>query len=128
MLHRVRPTDRLQAGFGQPEMFDLAYTNQILHGSRDVFDWDVRVDPVLIEEVDSIRLEALQGCVGDLADVRWPAIEPALVAAFEREAELRRDYHLIANGGERFAHQLFVREGTVGFGRVEERDTTVNSR
>jgi hypothetical protein len=71
-----------------------------------------------------IRFESLQGHLGDLADVRRPAVQTSLFAAFELEPELRRDHHLITNWSERFADELFVRERSVRFGGIEERDAT----
>ena len=84
------------------------------------------IDAVLIEEIDPIGLEPLQRGVGDLADVRRPAVESRLLAVFELEPELRRDDDLIANRRERFADELFVGERPVRFGGVEERDATIN--
>jgi hypothetical protein len=41
-----RPTtDRLCAGFRQTEVYDLAVADQIVHGSRDIVDWHVGIDP-----------------------------------------------------------------------------------
>jgi hypothetical protein len=106
----------------------LPLANQVLHGAGDVLDGNVRVDAVLIEEIDPIRLESLQRSIGDLADVCGPAVQTGLLAALELEAELRRNHHLVANRAERFPDELFVRERAVGFSRVEERDASVNRR
>ena len=54
-LDRVGATDRLHTGFGQAEVLDLAFLNQILHRPRDVFDRHVRVNTVLIERDRSRR-------------------------------------------------------------------------
>ena len=105
-------------------MLDLALANQILHGAGDVLDRHVRVDAVLIEQIDPIGLESLQRRVGDLPNVLGPAVQPGLLAALELEAEFRRNHHLIANRAERFADDLFIRERAVGFGGIEERDAT----
>src|SRR5260370_19657286 len=65
-LDCMRATDRLYARFGKAEMFDFALLNQIFHCSRYVFDWHVRVDPVLIEQVDYINLEPFERALGGL--------------------------------------------------------------
>ena len=109
-------------------MFDLAFANEVLHRARDVFDRDVGVHAVLIQQIDPIGLQSGQRGVGDLPDVRGTAVEPRLLAAVELEAKLGRNHHLIANRAERLADELFVRERPVGFGGIEERDATVNSR
>ena len=66
--------------------------------------------------------------LGDLADVRRPAVEAGLLAVLELESELGGDHDLIANRRERFADEFFVRERPVRFGGVEERDAAINGR
>jgi len=56
----VRAADRLHARLGEAEVIDLPFANQVLHGSRDVFDRDLVVDAVLIEEIDSVDPQALE--------------------------------------------------------------------
>ena len=86
-LDRVRAADRLHAGLGQAEVLDLAFANQVLDGSGDVLDRHVGIDAVLVEQIDTVRLEPLQRRLGDLADVRGAAIRPACFAVLELEAE-----------------------------------------
>jgi hypothetical protein len=110
----VCATNRFHAGFRKPEVLDLTLVNKILHGSRDVFDGHIRVNAVLIEQVDRVnlerleRLEPLERGLGDLFDVRWPTIQAPLPAGFEFEPELCRDHHLIAERGESFAYERFI--------------------
>src|SRR5271166_2855625 len=59
-LNIMRPPHGLRAGFGQPEIFDLAFRNKVLHRAGDVLDRHVGVDAMLVEEVDTVRAEALQ--------------------------------------------------------------------
>ncbi len=40
-------------------MLHLALLNEILHCTRDVFDWNVGVNTMLIEQIDGIDLETL---------------------------------------------------------------------
>ena len=74
-LDRVRATDRLRSCFGKAEVLDLAFLNQVLHRSRHVFDRHVRVDTVLVEQIDGVDLEPLERGLGDLLDVLRPAIQ-----------------------------------------------------
>src|SRR5205807_4993733 len=46
-LDRVRTTDRPHTGFGESEVLHLALLDQLGDGAGDLFDRDVRVDPVL---------------------------------------------------------------------------------
>src|SRR5207244_2552287 len=105
--------NRLHAGFRQPEVSDLAFPDQILDRARDVFDRHLRIDAVLIEKVDPVGPESRERRVGDLSDVRRPAIETGLLAAFELEAELRRYHHPVAHRRQRLADELFVGERAV---------------
>jgi hypothetical protein len=59
-LDGVRAANRLHARFGKAEVLDLALLNQFLHRARHVFDGHVRVNPVLIEQVDGLDLEPLE--------------------------------------------------------------------
>ena len=56
----------LHACFRKTEVLHLALLDQVFHGSGDVFDGHVRINPVLIEEIDDIGLEPLEGGLGDL--------------------------------------------------------------
>src|SRR5207249_5017647 len=124
----VRATDRLHSRFRKSEVPDLTFLNQIFHGSRHVFDRHGGINSMLIEQIDVIGLESFERGFGDLLDVLWPAIGPALLVTLELEPELGRDHHLITHGCERFANKFFVRKWAVGFGGIEECDTTCYGR
>jgi hypothetical protein len=100
-------------------------TDQVPHRSRDLLDGHVRVDTVLVEEVDDVGLQALERGLGDLLDVLGAAVQ-TLLGAVRIEAELGGDHHLIANRSEGFAHQLLVGKRAVDFRGVEEGDTTLH--
>ena len=114
--------------FGQTEVPDLAQADQVLHGTRDLLDRNLRVDPVLIEKIDVIGGESPQGGVDDLADVLGTAVETSLLsgAGIKIKAELGGNHDLVAHRGERLAHQRLVREGSIGLGCVKERDAPVD--
>ena len=131
-LDGVGPTDRLHARLGEAEVLDLAFLNQLLHRPRHVLDGHVRVDAMLIEQVDGLDLEPLERALDDLLDVLRPAVQARLprplVVSAEVEPELGGDDHLPAEGGEGLAHQLLVRERAVDLGGVEERDAAFDGR
>ena len=56
-LDSVRAPNRLHSGFRKAEVLNLALLNQVLHRSRDVLDGHVRVNTVLIEQIDNIGPE-----------------------------------------------------------------------
>src|SRR6266566_6244496 len=43
-----------------PKLLDLTFLNQVLHRSRHVFDWHVRINAMLIEQIDGSGVEALE--------------------------------------------------------------------
>jgi hypothetical protein len=79
---------------------------------------------VLIEEVDAVGPEPLERRVGDLPDTLRPAVH-ARSGLPILEAELGRNHDLVADGSQCLAHHFLVREGTIGFGGVEERHTAL---
>ena len=109
-------------------MLDLALANEILDRACDIFYRNLRVDTVLIEEIDPIGPETFQRRLRDLADVRGAAVEACLLPVLDLEAELRGDDDLIANRGECFADNVFVRKRAVHFRRVEEGHAAVDGR
>jgi hypothetical protein len=48
-------------------MADLAFLNQVLQRARNVFDRHVRVDTVLVEQVDIVGLAADERRFGEIA-------------------------------------------------------------
>ena len=59
-LDCVCATDCLHSCFREAEVLDFALPDQVLHRSRHVFDGHVRIDAVLIEQVDGIDPESLE--------------------------------------------------------------------
>jgi hypothetical protein len=108
-------------------MPDLALPDQLLNGAGDILDRHVRIDAVLVEEIDVIGLETLQRGLGHLPDALRATVEArGRVAALK--AEFGRDDHLIAERGQGFAHEFLVRKWTVRLGSVEEGDVALNGR
>jgi hypothetical protein len=126
-LNGMGAPDRLHACFGKAEVLDLAFLDQLLHRGGNVFDRHVRINAVLIEEIDAVGLQALERGLGDLPDVLRPAVKARLcVSGFE--AELGGDHDLITEWGEGFADELLVGERTVSFRGIEEGDATLDGR
>ncbi len=53
----MRASDGIGAGFGQTEIADLAATNQLGHRAYGFLDRSLRIDPMLIIEIDAINAE-----------------------------------------------------------------------
>src|SRR5438552_7950383 len=124
-LHCVRAADRAHAGFRHAEVFHLALRNQFLDRSRHVFDRHVRVNAVLIIEIDHIGPEPFQRPF----DAPLDAIGPAglhLLSVLDFDAELGGNHDLSAHGRQRLADELFVGVCTVNLCGIEERDAALD--
>ena len=73
--------NRLRARLGKAEVLHLALRDQVLDRARDIFDGNVRVDAMLIEQIDGVDLKTLERGLGDLLDVFRPAVERVPFAA-----------------------------------------------
>ena len=110
-------------------MLDLAGLDQLLDGAGDVLDGYVGVDAVLVEQVDGVDAQPLEGGVGDPLDVLGSAGQAGLAAVgVEREAELGGDDDLAAERFEGFADEFLVDERAVDLGGVEEGDAPFDGR
>ncbi len=100
----------------------LALGDQVAHGSGDVLDRHVGIDPVLVQEVDRLDAQALQRAIHGPANMLRAAADPMVLArlGIDVEAELGGDHHRVADRAERFADHLLVGEGPVDLRRVEE--------
>ena len=122
-LHRVGPTDRVGAGFGQAEVADLALGDEVLHGPGDVLHRHIGIDPVLVVEVDVVGPEPPEAALDGAPDLGRFAVDAAAVFAgllVDVPAELGGDLHFVADAREGLAHHLLVGPGPVDFRRVEE--------
>ena len=119
----MRASDRARTRLRQPEVAHLAGRDKLTDRASHLLDRDVRVDAVLIEEVDDIRAQPLQRRVRDLTDPLGPRVQ-AMVAAVsvEVETELRGDDDAIAQRPQRVPNELLVDKRPVDLGSVEERD------
>src|SRR5271157_636861 len=59
-LDCISATDRFGSWLGKAEVLHLAFPDQFLHGTSHVFNGHVRIDAVLVEQIDAIRLEPLE--------------------------------------------------------------------
>src|SRR6267154_365153 len=68
-LNRVCAADRLRSCFRKAEVLNLTLLDELLHRSRDFFDRHVRIDTMLVEQVDRIHLEPLERRLRNALDV-----------------------------------------------------------
>lgn len=110
------------ADFGEAKEADFASINQLADRAGHVFDRDLAVDTMLVEQIDIIGLQSAQGALDRLADRGRAAVGlgAELAAIVEPEAELGGELHLIPPVAEGAAEKLLIGEGTIAFRAVEE--------
>lgn len=121
-LHGMGAAEGLDARFRHAEMLHLALSDQLPDHAGHILDGDCGIDPVLIEQVDSLDAEAAQRAIDSLVDPFGAAARASVFAGGEIdvEAELGGDDDLIAERAQRFADHLFVGERAVDLRRIEE--------
>ena len=118
--------------FRKAEVLHLACLNKVLDRSCHIFDGHLRVNPVLVKQIDGVHPQPLERGLGDALDLLWPAVQahrrarPLFTIMFE--PKLGGNHHLPAKRLQRFAHQFLVGKRPVHFGRVEECDPALNRR
>ena len=96
------------------EVLHLAFPNQVLYRSRHVFNGHVRIDAMLIEQIDGVDLEPSQRALDRLSDVLRPTVQTDWMGIFlgvNLEPELGRDHHLVTHGSESLAHEPSFTKG-----------------
>src|SRR4029079_10142253 len=79
-LNGMSAADRRDTGLGQPEVADLAGLDELSNGAGDVLDRDIRVDAVLVEQVDDVGPQAPEGALDGGADGAGSAGDAGLFA------------------------------------------------
>ena len=127
----MRATNSLSRCFGKAKMLHLPRLDKVSHRSCHVFDGYVRIDAMLVEQIDGLDFEPLQRSLGYLPDMLWTAVNAARTRSrdgIDVKSELGGDHYLAVKRRERFAQQRFVGERAIGLCRIEERDAAFHSR
>jgi hypothetical protein len=74
-MYRVRLANRLRRRLRNPQVTYLAGLDQLGHGSPGLIYGSIRIDPMLVVEVDVIYPETLQGIVAGLSYVLGPPVD-----------------------------------------------------
>src|SRR5882757_1682323 len=98
-------------------MQHFSFCDQLFHRAGYVFNWHVRIDPVLVIQIDAVGSEALQGFLNHFPDVLRSAVKNK-TALFIVEAKFGCDSDSVADRRERLSDKLFVCVGTVKFGCI----------
>ncbi len=105
----------------RPEIADLALLDELGHGSDGLLDGHVRVDAMLVVEVDVLDAETLKRGVAGLMHVLGIAAHAqALAVLTPHVGELGRQHDLVAATVDGPADEALVGERAVHVGRVEQ--------
>ena len=120
-MHFHRAADGRGRRFGQPEVMHLAGANQFAHRPDGFLDGHLRVNPVLVVEINIIHTQPPQAGVAARADIFGPAIHaekiPPLVA---HVAKFRGQDHLVTAVFDGAPDQPLVFAAAVHVRRVEQ--------
>jgi len=112
-------------------VFDLACLNQIFYCSGHIFDGDIRVGTVLVKKINAFDPQTLERGIRYPLDLLRTAVDSeagvGTLFGIMLPPELGGDHHLSLERFQCFAHQFLVRERSVYFRGVEERDATLDS-
>jgi hypothetical protein len=99
--------------------------DEISYRTCNLFNGHVRIDAMLIEEVDRFDAEPLQRAFYSLPDVVGPAAQTLRLGVRLRtkvEAKLGCDHDAVSQRGKRLTHEFLVHKRAVHLRRVEEGD------
>src|SRR6266496_983174 len=68
-MNGMRAADRFLACFGQTEKAHLTLPHKLCHGVNGLFDWRVRIDTMLIINIDHINAQSAQTSFASFADI-----------------------------------------------------------
>src|SRR5260370_1415287 len=102
-MHRMRAPNRRRRRLGQTEEADFARFDELRHRADCLLDRDLRIDAMLIVEIDDVDLQPLQTRIALLEDILPIAAHAEkLVVRTAHVPELRCDHHILAPAGYRF--------------------------
>jgi hypothetical protein len=125
-LNCMGPANCVCARFRKTEVLHLAFLNQILDSARNIFDRNIQVDPMLIEEINGTDLETIERLFCNLLDVLRSAVESvplATVAGVGLPPEFRRDDDFAAKRRQGFTDKFFIEQRAVDLSGIEEGDS-----
>src|SRR6185369_16953722 len=81
----------------------LPRLDEVLHGPRHVLDGDVRIDAVLVEQVDAVDVQSSEHGIDNRTDVFWSTVDAVAASVrIDAKAELGRKDDLVAERLHRF--------------------------
>src|SRR3954470_10959238 len=125
-MGRMGPPDRLRRSFGEAEIADLSLVLKARHFADRILDRHIRIDAVLVIEIDRIDREPLEARLAGGTDIFGVAAHSEELAIRSADiGKLGREENLVPAAADRSPDQLLVREWPVHVGGVQERNALV---
>src|ERR1051325_1164994 len=123
-MDRVGAANRLCARLRQAEEPHFTCAHQLGHRANRLFNRRIRIDAMLVIEIDYLYVESLQTGFARRAHVIRSAADAAVFRPIwiAQDPELCRDNGLLAATAQRAADQLLVRVRSVNICRIKEID------
>ena len=121
-MNRVRPADRAGPGRGQPDVADLALSDQFGHRADGVLDRCSWIDTVLVVQVDVVGAKPPERTFDRDADVCRATVQAAGAAGVREAAILGGQHNLVTAALNGPADEFLVDERPVGLGGVDKGD------
>ena len=121
----MRPANGLRRRLAEAQVFYLSLLHQLRHGADGVFNGDVRIDAVLVVEVNVVDPQSLERAFAGHAHMLRPAVDAAsaLAVCTTHESKFGGDIHLVASIANCIANQFLILERAIGIGGIEEIDS-----
>src|SRR5436190_8133171 len=118
-------SQRLRSRFREPDMADFAFLHELRHCAYGLFNWRIRIDAMLVVQVDTVYTEAPQTSLARFANVfRLAVYTPHLwVGWIANNAEFCGDHNLIALAFDGFPDQFLVGVWPVRVRCIEKSNT-----
>src|SRR2546425_7069671 len=124
----LRAPDGLGRRLRQPEKADLAALDEARHATHGVLDGHLRIDPVLVVEVDHVHAQALETRVAGFRDIGRAAVDAiALPVRAPHLAQLGGHEYPVALAFDGAPEQLLVLAPAIHVRGVEMVDPEVES-
>ncbi len=121
----MRPPDGCRSRLGQADMADLALGHQFGEFPDGLLDGRVRVDAVLVVQVDVVGAEPLERPFDSEADIGRSAVRAGPAGVGDEAEFFCGQHHLVTAPSDGPADQVLVGEGPVHLGGVEVADAEV---
>ena len=123
-MNHVRATNRRWRSFRQTKEADFAGLYQIGHRAHGVFDWRLRINAMLVVQIDDIDAESLEGSVARSLHVFRPTAHgpERRIVLFADIAELGGEKDTVALAANSFANELLIVANAVHIRGVEKVD------